>query len=64
MFGKNDKKAVVKFEHESEGYSGSSTTIPLKDGSLLEHLNDLIERHGALVIKRITSFNELHISIS
>jgi hypothetical protein len=64
MFTKNNKKAVVKFNHESEGFSGNTTSFPLKDGQLLEHLKDTLERHGELVIQYITSENEIHVTNS
>lgn len=50
MFTKG-KKVAVKFTYSLDGISGSSKSVPLKDGELYEHLKELSERHGKLVIE-------------
>ena len=56
---KEKKKAVVHYHHEEVGFSERSTTIPLQEGKLLNHLRHLIERDGRLVIESISEDNEI-----
>ncbi|GAA0347868.1 hypothetical protein GCM10008931_43950 [Oceanobacillus oncorhynchi subsp. oncorhynchi] len=42
----------MRYEGESGG--GSSTSIPLKDGKLLDYLKNEFDRHGELTISNIT----------
>lgn len=60
MFNKS-KRTKVEFTYGIEGISGSSRTVPLKDGELFEHLKSLKERHGRLVIE-FTDEETLHVT--
>ena len=62
MFNKS-KKTKVDFTYGVEGISGSSKTVPLKDGELYEHLNELRKRYGTLVIE-FTDENTIHVTSS
>lgn len=63
MFKKPDRKAVVKMHHKEEGGGGSSTTIPLKDGQLLDYLKNELDRHSELVITYISD-SEIQLTTS
>ncbi|PLS18901.1 hypothetical protein CVD28_00430 [Bacillus sp. M6-12] len=63
MFNKQ-KKVTVKFSHESEGFSGTSTSIPLNEGKLVEYLKDSLDRHGQVVIRHISDDNEMVVTTS
>lgn len=64
MFRKTERKAIVHFKYEDEGLSGEMTTVPLKDGSLLDYLKNAFHRHGTLVIKGINALNEMELTTS
>lgn len=63
MFNKSDKKISVKMNYEESGHGGSSTTIPLNDGKLIDYLKHSLESHGELTITRIAD-DELHLTTS
>ncbi len=63
MFIKSDKKATVKMSCEGEGGGESSTSIPLKDGKLLDYLKNEYDLHGELTITRIED-NEIQLTTS
>lgn len=63
MFKKNDKRATVKMIYEEEGYGYSSTSVPLKDGELLDYLQNELTNFGELTITRISD-NEIHLTTS
>lgn len=60
MFSKA-KKTQVNFTYGLEGLSGSSRTLPLKDGELFEHLSELRKRHGKLIVE-FTNDDTIHIT--
>lgn len=60
MFNKT-KKTVVEFTFDLDGYSGSSTSVPLKDRGLFEYLKELRKRHGRIVIDFIDNDN-IHVT--
>jgi len=63
MFGKPDKKAIIKMNYEHGGSGGSSTSIPLKDGELLDYLKRKLDFHKELVITNIIE-NEIYLTTS
>ena len=63
MFMKSDKRATVKMNYQEEGSGGSSTSIPLKDGKLLDYLKSQLNHHGELTITHISD-NEIHLTTS
>lgn len=63
MFGKPPKKAIVKMNYREPGFGGSSTTLPLSDGKLFQHLQASYERHGELTIS-LVSADELFLTTS
>lgn len=62
MFKKTNNKAIVNFRDSAEGFSISSTTIPLSDKKLIEHLRETYQRYGSLVIEYISKDGEIQIA--
>lgn len=62
MFRKSTNKVTVSFRDSEEGFSSSSTTIPLNDKKLIEYLKEIYNRYGSLVIEYISEDGEVHIA--
>lgn len=60
MFNKT-KKTQVNFTYRLEGHSGSSSTVPLKDGELFEHLKGLRGMYGKLVVEFLSD-DTIHVT--
>lgn len=63
MFGKSNRKVTIKMNYNEEGFSGSSTSVPLTDGKLLNYLKNNLDSKGELTITHITD-TEMHLTTS
>lgn len=62
MFKGRTPKATVYFRDSNEGFSSSSTSVPLKEKNLIEYLRSEYKRHGPLVIEYMSESGEMHIT--
>jgi hypothetical protein len=62
VLGKSNKKATIRFSHESDSFSGSSTSVPLNEGKLLDYLKNKVDHHGELVIRNVSEDYEIQMT--
>jgi hypothetical protein len=63
MFQKSGRKVSVKMNYKEEGFGGSSTSIPLSEGKLLDYLKGSLNSRGELTITHITD-DEIYLTTS